>query len=276
VSVLRQADEQLCSESRWDFSDLTAIYVNCALKRSPEISNTRGLADHSIAIMQKLGVSVEVVLAVDHEIATGVWPDMTEHGWDRDDWPAIIEEGHRRRHPRAPDPDLAGSEIIGVRACHRVSYGNSHPLDDNGQWAYYGFVGGCIVTGNEAGIKHCAMSILYSLQHLGYVIPPQADAGWIGEAGPGPSYLDAGSGGPENDLTARTTTFMTWNCCTSRKCRRTPAGSLPTATIRALGMRNATSRSAGLAGMPETASNSCSTRRTEPRSCCRCSTQPRT
>ncbi len=29
------------------------------------------------------------------------------------------------------------------------------------------------------------MSILYSLQHLGYVIPPQADAGWIGEAGPG-------------------------------------------------------------------------------------------
>jgi hypothetical protein len=57
---------------------LTAIYVNCTLKRSPEISNTRGLADHSIAIMQKLGVSVEVVRAVDHEIATGVWPDMTQ------------------------------------------------------------------------------------------------------------------------------------------------------------------------------------------------------
>lgn len=26
-----------------------------------------------------------------------------------------------------------------------------------------------------------------------------ADAGWSGEAGPGPSYLDPGSGGPEND-----------------------------------------------------------------------------
>ena len=55
------------------------------------------------------------------------------------------------------------------------------------------------------------MNILYSLQHLGYAIPPQADAGWIGEAGPGPSYLDAGSGGPENDFTNRNTTFMTWN-----------------------------------------------------------------
>ncbi|MEJ2026520.1 MAG: twin-arginine translocation signal domain-containing protein [Limibacillus sp.] len=75
----------------------------------------------------------------------------------------------------------------------------------------YGRVGGCIITGNEDGIKHCAMNILYSLQHLGYTIPPQADAGWIGEAGPGPSYLDPGSGGPENEFTQRNTTFMTWN-----------------------------------------------------------------
>lgn len=51
------------------------------------------------------------------------------------------------------------------------------------------------MTGNEDGVKHCSMAILYSLQHLGYVIPPRADAGWIGEAGPGPSYLDPGSGG---------------------------------------------------------------------------------
>ena len=55
------------------------------------------------------------------------------------------------------------------------------------------------------------MNILYSLQHLGYTIPPQADAAWLGEAGPGPSYLDPGSGGPDNDFTNRNTTFMTWN-----------------------------------------------------------------
>ncbi len=61
------------------------------------------------------------------------------------------------------------------------------------------------------GVKHCSMNILYSLQHLGYVIPPQADAGWIGEAGPGPSYLDEGSGGPQNEFTQRNVTFMTWN-----------------------------------------------------------------
>ncbi|MGY3203010.1 multimeric flavodoxin WrbA [Streptomyces sp. TE5632] len=60
-------------------------------------------------------------------------------------------------------------------------------------------------------MKHCAMNVLYGLQHLGYTIPPQADAGWIGAAGPGPSYLDPGSGGPENDFTNRNTAFMTWN-----------------------------------------------------------------
>jgi hypothetical protein len=56
-----------------------------------------------------------------------------------------------------------------------------------------------------------AADILYSLQYLGYTIPSQAAAGWIGEAGPGPSYLDPGSGGPDNDFTNRSTTFMTWN-----------------------------------------------------------------
>jgi hypothetical protein len=53
--------------------------------------------------------------------------------------------------------------------------------------------------------------VQYGRQHIGYTIPPQADAGWIGEAGPGPSYLDPGSGGPDNDFTNRNTTFMTWN-----------------------------------------------------------------
>jgi glutaredoxin len=82
---------------------------------------------------------------------------------------------------------------------------------ERGQYAYYGKAGGCLITGNEDGIKDCSLNILYSLQHLGYTIPPQADAGWIGEAGPCLSYLDPGSGGPENDFTNRNTTFMTLN-----------------------------------------------------------------
>src|SRR5690606_19976537 len=105
---------------------------------------------------------------------------------------------------------LGDNSSVMKRVIERL-YGNSSQLNDEGQYAYYGRVGGCLVTGNEDGVKHCAMNVLYSLQHLGYVIPPQADAGWIGEAGPGPSYLDEGSGGPENDFTNRNTTFLVWN-----------------------------------------------------------------
>jgi multimeric flavodoxin WrbA len=211
MPALNAINEQLSEQSHWDFSDLRALYINCTLKRSPAVSNTRGLADLSIAIMERNGVAVEVVRAVDHEIATGVQPDMTEHGWARDEWPAIFQK------VMAADILVLLSPIwLGEKAsvCTRVIerlYGNSHLLNDDGQYVYYGRSAGCIITGNEDGAKHCAMNILYSLQHLGFVIPPQADSGWLGEAGPGPSYLDAGSGGPENDFTNRNTTFMTWN-----------------------------------------------------------------
>ena len=76
----------------WRFDDLRALYVNCTLKRSPERSHTQGLIDVSVAIMERHGVAVTQLRAVDHDIATGVWPDMTEHGWASDAWPAIYEQ----------------------------------------------------------------------------------------------------------------------------------------------------------------------------------------
>jgi hypothetical protein len=42
----------------------------------------------AMTIMRRTGVEVELIRAGNHEIATGVWPDMTEHGSERDDWPA--------------------------------------------------------------------------------------------------------------------------------------------------------------------------------------------
>ncbi len=167
--------------------------------------------DVAIAIMTKQGVRTSTIRAADLDIPPGVQPDMTEHGWDSDGWPAI------QKQVMAADILVIGTPIwLGDKSsiCTRVIerlYGWSGKLNDKGQSAYYGRVGGCIVTGNEDGIKHCAMNILYSLQHLGYAIPPQADAGWIGEAGPGPSYGDDGKVGLDNDFTQRNTTFMAWN-----------------------------------------------------------------
>ena len=194
-----------------DYTDLSALYINCTLKRSPARSHTQGLAERSIAVMEENGVAVEVVRAVDLDLATGVQPDMTEHGWERDDWPDLFEKVMAADILVLLSPIWLGEKSSVCTQVIERLYGNSHLLNDAGQYAYYGRVGGCIITGNEDGAKHCSMNILYSLQHLGYTIPPQADSGWMGEAGPGPSYLDEGSGGPENDFTNRNTHFLTWN-----------------------------------------------------------------
>lgn len=194
-----------------DYSDLRAVFINCTLKKSPEVSNTEALVRLSQSIMEKQGMTTEVIRAVDHEIATGVYPDMTEHGWAVDAWPELY-----RRVKQADILVLAGPIWLGDNSSQTKKiierlYGQSSELNGRGQWSLYGRAAGCLITGNEDGVKHCAMNILYSLQHIGFTIPPQADAGWLGEIGPGPSYLDEGSGGPENDFTNRNTTFMSWN-----------------------------------------------------------------
>src|SRR5690606_37866390 len=74
-----------------DYSDLRALFINCTLKRSPELSHTQGLIDRSYEAMRGAGIEVECMRAIDHEIATGVYPDMTEQGWDVDEWPQIFE-----------------------------------------------------------------------------------------------------------------------------------------------------------------------------------------
>lgn len=202
---------KMCDDAPASYSDLRAAFVNCTLKPSPARSHTQGLMERSISILEAVGVVVDRIRAVDSCIAPGVQPDMTRHGAGHDDWPGLYQR------IISADILVIGTPIwLGEKSsvCSRVIerlYSQSGEVNDAGQYTYYGRVGGCIITGNEDGVKHCAMNILYSLQHLGYVIPPQADAGWIGEAGPGPSYLDESSGGPENDFTNRNTAFMTWN-----------------------------------------------------------------
>ena len=195
----------------WDFSDLKAVTLNCTLKRSPEVSHTAGLMKVSENIMRQQGVDITHIRVVDHPVAQGIYPDMRQHGWEEDAWPELWPAVNEADIVIVGTPIWLG-QISGV--CKLLIdrlYAMSGEHNEKGQYIYYGKVGGCIVTGNEDGIKHCAMEVLYSLQHLGIAIPPQADAGWIGEAGPGPSYLDPESHAFANEFTQRNTTFMTWN-----------------------------------------------------------------
>jgi len=211
---LNEQQDRLCAENPHDFSGVKTLFVNTSLKRDGGESHTRLLLDASATIMERAGVSVEHIHMLDHDVPHGVYPDMTEHGYDRDDWPLLWEKVLAAEILVVGTPIWLGEESSVCRVLIERLYGMSGMLNDKGQSIFYGKTGGCVITGNEDGIKHTAMTILYALGHLGYTIPPQADCGWIGEAGPGPSYGDEVDGRPagfDNDFTRRNTTIMTWN-----------------------------------------------------------------
>mgnify|MGYP003476808322 FL=1 len=211
-------------------TQLHALFINTSLKRNPKQSHTALLLGAAAQIMEKNGVSVEHVQLVAHDVAPGVYPDMTQHGWDKDEWPAIWKKVLKAEILVVGTPLWLGEESSMCRVLIERLYAMGSELNEKGQSIFYGKVGGCVVTGNEDGIKHAAMTIGYALNHLGYTTPPQADCGWIGEAGPGPSYGDTMAGGGQvgfdNDFTQRNTTIMSWNCMhLARMLKR--AGGIP-------------------------------------------------
>ena len=198
-----------------NFSDISALFVNCSIKKDKAKSHTQLLINKAVGVMQKEGIKVEQIYALDHDIAFGMIKDGNEEGL-KDEWPEI------QSRIMAADILVIGSPIwlgtkssVATMVIERM-YAYSGDYNAKGQYLYYGKTGGCVITGNEDGIKHCGMDLLYALQHIGYTIPPQADCGWTGEAGPGPSYGDKVEGsatpaGFDNEFTNRNTTFMAWN-----------------------------------------------------------------
>lgn len=214
-----------------DFTCIKAVFINCSIKKDKTGSHTQLLMNRAAKVMEAEGVEVEHIYALDHTIAFGMVKDGKETGQE-DDWPTI------QKKILAANILVIGTPIwLGVKSSVATQviermYAYSGEHNEKDQYAYYGKVGGCIITGNEDGIKHCSMDILYALQHIGYTIPPQADAGWIGEAGPGASYGDTEWNGKtidpptgyDNDFTNRNTTFMAWNIMHTAKMLQNNGG----------------------------------------------------
>src|SRR3954453_5760796 len=226
ATIQAYIDETVANASG-SYDDLRAVVFEGTLKRSPEPSHTAGLLDIPLGVWEGVGVHVDRIRTVDHDIPPGNWPDMREHGYETDDFPQM----YRDLVLPADVIVLAGPIWLGdqsslTRKIIERLYAYSGEVNANGQWSYYGKVGGAVTTGNEDGGKHVSAQILYALQHIGLTAPPQADAFWVGEAGPGPSYLDPEAGGERNAWTTRNTAFMTWNLLHLARMLR-DAGGIP-------------------------------------------------
>jgi multimeric flavodoxin WrbA len=185
--------------------ELKAVLLNCTLKPSPEVSNTQALMDIVTGHLEDLGTECEVIRPADYRIPFGVVTDMG----DGDQWPQILDR------ILAADILIIGTSIwFGVRnsICQMVIErldGTYESTNDVGQYPMYNKVAGVVVTGNEDGAHAAAETTLFNLSHLGFTIPPNADTYWVGDAGPGPSFIEAN--GADHFYTQKTAGWMAHN-----------------------------------------------------------------
>ncbi|SER24631.1 Multimeric flavodoxin WrbA [Gracilibacillus ureilyticus] len=184
---------------------LKAVVLNASLKDSSEPSNTQALTDEVLKIYSEEQVETESIRLADYHISLGISDDMGEG----DEWPQILAKVKEADILIIGTPIWLGEKSsLATLAIERL-YGSSGETMDNGQSIFYNKVGGVVVTGNEDGAKQAAGSILYGLSHIGFVIPPNVDTYWVGEAGPGPSYMEGK--GSENSFTKKHVEMLAYN-----------------------------------------------------------------
>lgn len=185
---------------------LNALFLNCTLKASPAVSNTQALIEKVAGLLAELEVESKTIRVADYHVKFGVASDEGAG----DEWPRILQE------IKACDILVIAMPIwFGVRSSvaqlvmERLdgTYGEGDPV--TGQYPLYGKVAGVIVTGNEDGAHDCCANTLFNLTHLGCMVPPNVDCYWVGDAGPGPSYIEAG--GDKHLYTNRTARYMAHN-----------------------------------------------------------------
>lgn len=165
---------------------MKALVINCTLKKSPETSNTEALFRTVTEELEKEGVEVGVVRAVDLDIAPGVVSEAVHEG---DDWPDVHARLLESEILVIATPTWLGQpSSVSKRVLERMDAMLSE-TDDQGRPVAYNRVAGVVVTGNEDGAHHVISEITGGLQDIGYTIPGQAWTYWNQGPGPGPSFL---------------------------------------------------------------------------------------
>ncbi|HEX6748151.1 MAG TPA: NAD(P)H-dependent oxidoreductase [Longimicrobium sp.] len=160
--------------------ELRVLVLNGSLKHAPGISNTAELADLVLdAMREHAPVHADVVRLADRNIPVGL--GFRES--DDDGWPEIVGL------LKAADVVLfatpvwwGGRSSLMQRAIERLD-----ALDEeyhaSGRSALYNKVAGIVITGSEDGALATMGSIMMVLTWMGFTLPPECAAYWVGEVG---------------------------------------------------------------------------------------------
>lgn len=167
---------------------LKALFLNCTLKKSPETSNTAAFIDEAAKIFKELEVETETIRVVDHNVKFGTTSDEGEG----DDWPMVLGKVKEADMVIYATPIWRGDRgSVAKMVAERFDGVMSEDTKENGQFLTYNKVGGVMVDGNEDGAKKAISSLVFDLSEHGFTIPVNGFTYYVGEAGPGPSYIEA-------------------------------------------------------------------------------------
>lgn len=167
---------------------LKVLALNGTLKTSSssQSSSTAKLLDLLLEEFQSFDAQTDTVWLADHDIKPGVTSDEGEG----DEWPAI------RTKILDADIILLGTPIwlgqpgsVIKRAMERMD-AFLEEKDDQGRMVSYGKVAAAAVVGNEDGAHHVSAEIFQALNDVGFTIPANAVAYWVGEAMGSTNFVD--------------------------------------------------------------------------------------
>lgn len=167
---------------------LTALAFNATLKpsASAEKSSTEALLELIVRELGNHDVRTETIRLADHDIKPGVTSDEGKG----DAWPVIREK------ILSADILLFGTPIwlgqpssVSKRALERMD-AFLDETDEQGRMVSYGKVAAVAVVGNEDGAHHVSAEIFQALNDVGFTIPANAVAYWVGEAMGSTNFVD--------------------------------------------------------------------------------------
>jgi multimeric flavodoxin WrbA len=158
---------------------LTAVAINCSLKRGPEPSSTDAMIGLLVSQLKKHGVAfTETIRIAEHDVKPGVTSDEG----DGDAWPDL------RRRILAADILIFGTPIwlgqmssIAQRVVERMDAFLSE-TDDRSRMPSFGKVALLAVVGNEDGAHHVSGQLFQTLNDTGWTLPASGVSYWVGEA----------------------------------------------------------------------------------------------
>ncbi|KZD12415.1 flavodoxin family protein [Oceanibaculum pacificum] len=159
---------------------LTALGINCTLKsgRTDEISSTDTMLMLIMKALANHGVTGDIVRAVDFNIKPGVTSD---EGPD-DEWPGLRERVLKADILILGTPIWLGQpSSVCKRVLERLNAFLSE-TDDKGRMISYDRVAGVAIVGNEDGAHHVSAELYQALNDVGFTLPANAVAYWVGEA----------------------------------------------------------------------------------------------